>query len=411
MYYKIIIAVILLSINSIKILRSQVTDSPYTLFGAGQIEDNGFGVNNALGGTGIAFQSGKYLNNLNPSSYSGIDSLSFLFEVGVFTKYTRYKTYNKVQTKLDGNIRYLAMGFRITPWWTNSTGLVPYSSVGYTIHSTKNIEGELGRYNITYKGNGGINQFYSGNSIRISKNISAGINASYIFGSVTQTETAGNTYNFNGYSIQNTKYFNNIYFDYGLQVSLYHANWKYTLGLVCGNSKKLKTSNEITFSYEKDTVDLGSSKIDFHLPMKFGVGIGVEKSNKLRAGFDFEMQNWSVIEFSNPLLNTRNSERYSMGMEYTPKPICKYFGLGCLTYRLGAYYKKSYLVIDDIPINSGALTFGTGIPLKRDLSIINLSLELGQNGTLENGLISEKYWLVHLNITLHDLWFQKSKYD
>ncbi len=411
MRYKVITAAILLSINSTNILKSQITDSPYTLFGAGQIEDNGFGANKAMGGTGMAFQSGRYLNNLNPASYSGIDSLSFLFEMGVFSKYTRYETNNKVQTKLDGNIRYIAMGFRITPWWANSTGVVPYSSVGYTIHSTKSIEGELTGYKITYNGSGGINQFYSGNSIKINKNISTGINASYIFGSITQTETAGGAYNFNGYSVQNTKYFNNFYFDYGLQFSVYNNDWKYTLGIVYGNSKKLKTLNRISFNYAEDTVDLGSSEFDFHLPRKYGFGIGVEKSRRYRGGFDFERKYWSVIKFSNPLLNTRNSERYSMGMEYTHKPDYKHFGLAGITYRAGAYYKKSYLVIDDTPINSGAITFGAGIPLKRDLSIINLSLELGENGTLENGLIKENYWLVHFNITLHDLWFQKPKYD
>jgi hypothetical protein len=411
MNLKKIIAVIVLSINSFIIVQSQVTNSPYTFFGAGQIEDNGFGVNKALGGTGIAFKSRRYLNNINPASYSGIDSLSFLFEFGVFFKHTLYESGNRVQTKYDGNIRYLAFGFRITSWWANSTGLVPYSSVGYTINSTKSIEGTLASYNITYNGSGGINQFYTANTFTINKNISAGINASYIFGSVTQTETAGSTYNLSGYSIQNINYFNNIYFDYGLQFSFYHDQWKYALGMVYGNSKKLKTSNDVTFSYEEDTVDMGSSKFDFHLPRKFGAGVGVEKSNKFRGGFDYEIKCWSLFKFSNPQLNARNSERYCMGLEYTPKYMNKHFGLGSITYRLGAYYKKTYLVIDETPINSKALTFGAGIPLKRELSVINMSVELGENGTLENGLIREKYWLAHLNITLHDLWFQKSKYD
>jgi len=43
--------------------------------------------------------------------------------------------------------------------------------------------------------------------------------------------------------------------------------------------------------------------------------------------------------------------------------------------------------------------------------MINLSLEAGMNGTKENGLIRENYLLLHLNMSLRDIWFMKPKYD
>ena len=66
-----------------------------------------------MGGTGIAFLSGRSINSMNPASYSGIDSLMSIFELGVFGKYTIYSTRNDDQSLLNANLKYLAMGFRI----------------------------------------------------------------------------------------------------------------------------------------------------------------------------------------------------------------------------------------------------------------------------------------------------------
>jgi len=63
--------VIFLFTNSLK---AQARKSVYSMFGVGQIIDNSFGVNKSLGGTGIAFQSGREINYINPASYIGIVS-------------------------------------------------------------------------------------------------------------------------------------------------------------------------------------------------------------------------------------------------------------------------------------------------------------------------------------------------
>ena len=122
---------------------SQLSDSPYSLFGAGQIQNNGFGTNTGMAGTGIAYRSEAYLNNLNPASYSGIDSLNFIFEFGCFGNVSRYKTSSMSKITTNGNIRYIAAGFRIWRRWAVSTGIIPYSSVGYQINSSETVEAWL----------------------------------------------------------------------------------------------------------------------------------------------------------------------------------------------------------------------------------------------------------------------------
>jgi hypothetical protein len=390
---------------------AQLTSSPYSIFGAGQVEDNGFGVSKAMGSTGIGLKSINSLNNINPASYGGIDSLSFLFEVGLFASYTRSESGSDVQHQFDGSMRYLALGCRITPWWAASMGIVPFSSVGYTIKSTGNIEGELTPYTKTYTGDGGLNQFYFSNAISPVKNLSLGINTSYVFGSIIQNESMSSEGAFKGYVINQTHYIHNVYLDFGAQYTIYAGKWGYTLGLVYGSRRNLKSSTDYYLYYSSDTVELEKKSGDFVIPPKYGIGLGIERGRIFRAGLDYERNDWSGTQFVNPKLSVRNSERISAGMEYTPFKNYRDQWYKKLYYRIGASYNKSYLLIDGVPINSKAVTVGVGIPLRNDYSMINVSFEAGQNGTKAKGLILENYFLLHLNLSLHDLWFIKPKYD
>jgi hypothetical protein len=388
---------------------AQITSSPYTLFGAGRIEDNGFGVNKALGGTGIAFQSKKSLNNINPASYSAIDSLSFLFEAGVFGKFTVYNTASERQQRFDGNLRYLAMGLRLTKWWAGSAGIVPYSSVHYYIQTSEQIAGELTNYIKTFTGEGGINQFYLSNALKPFKNLSFGINASYIFGSITQKESMNASDNFEGYLISKTNYLHNYYFDFGIQYSIWHKKWKYTTGIIYGNSKNLKTTSDYVLIFNDDTTALDYKKKYFTIPAMYGIGICIE-NELFRVGFDYKRRDWQGIKFANPQLSIRNSERFSFGAEFRISNDYKVAGYKRFYYRLGLNHEKSYLIINKKAINSRALTLGIGIPIRNELSMVNISFETGVNGTISKGLIRENYYMLHFNLTLHDLWFQKSKY-
>ncbi len=391
---------------------AQTTSSPYSMFAEGQMENYGSGTNRALGGTGIAFKSRNYLNNMNPASYSGIDSLSFIFEAGLFGKYTRYNTVNQNQTKYNANLSYIALGFRISKWWATSLGVAPYSSVGYKIHSTHSIEGDLSSYFKTYEGSGGINQFYFGNSIRPFKNLSLGINISYMLGSITQSETGSTIDEYVTYILTEESKVHSLYFDYGAQYTIERNNWKYTLGATFGNKKELDVTHKISIGYTDDTLDLTKEDRRFIIPAKYGFGLALEKGNTLKVGFDYERRNWSDIQkFPNSLLRTRDSERFSAGIEYLPYKNKKDRGLKKVSYRLGVSYQKRYLIINDNAIDSKSINFGFGIPIRRERSMINIAFELGSLGTTHDGLIKENYGMMHINFTMRDIWFQKPKYN
>lgn len=391
---------------------AQSTSSPYSMFAEGQVENYGSGTNRALGGTGIAFKSDNYLNNMNPASYSGIDSLSFIFELGMFGKYTKYITKNESETKFDANLSYLALGFRICKWWATSLGVASYSSVGYKINSSHTVEGDLSIYQKTFEGSGGITQLYFGNSVRPFKNLSLGINISYFLGSITHTETGGTTDDYVAYTIIKNIKIHSVYFDYGAQYTIEYNKWKYTLGAIFGNSKELDMTSNMYISNADNTLELETEDSKFIIPSKYGFGLAVEKGYRFKAGFDYERRNWEEIkEYSSSLLRTRDSERFSIGIEYFPYKKRSDRGLKKVRYRLGASYTRKYLIIKNEGVNSKTINFGFGIPIKRERSMINIAFELGSLGTTKSGLIKENYGVLHLNFTMHDLWFQKHKLD
>jgi hypothetical protein len=411
MYYKtflcILISTLVLAEN-----KGQSTSSPYSLFAMGQIENMGTGTNHAMGGCGIAFRSKYSLNALNPASYTGLDSMSFLVEAGIIGKYTRYKSSSETQTRYDANLRYLAMGCRITPWWQTSIGFMPYSSVGYTINTIDYVQGELSAYYKIYGGSGGVNQFYWGHSIRLFKDLGLGINISYYLGSIDHTETATTADGDISYLITKSSAVHQVLLDYGAQYTFRHKDIELTLGAIYSDRKVLSTTNEVTIEYADDIINLDESNDDYTIPRKYGFGIAFQKAYNFRAGFDYERKEWGKINvFKNPLLITRDGERFSAGVEFTPYTGLRDEGWKRMSFRLGGSYNKSYLIIDQIPLNSYSLVMGVGIPLRKELTMVNLSFEAGQMGTTSNGLFRENYLLMHVNFTLHDKWFMKYGID
>jgi hypothetical protein len=384
---------------------AQITSSPYSIFGMGSIEENSIGESKAMGGTGIAFLSNHSLNFLNPASYDGLDSLVTIFELGFFGKYTSFSTSKKSQVLFDANIKYAAMGFRITPRWATSFGITSYSTIGYNINVLSPVEGSLLTYNKTFSGEGGVNQLYFGNSYKITRNFIFGINAVYLFGTIKHSESS-ETFN---YSIQNLTYLSNFNLNYGLNYQFANNRWKYNIGLIYNNGKTLTTKNVSTVITGYETEIIKSHINEFKIPKTVGMGLAFGK-DFFRGGIDYEMKIWKDIDFTNTLVETRNSNRFSLGIEF-PSSGIRRGSNKMIFYRFGAEINGSYLIVDKVPINYRAISFGAGIPVKGILSVINVSFELGQNGSERNGLFKENFCTLHLDISLKELWFMKRKYE
>ena len=220
----------------------------------------------------------------------------------------------------------------------------------------------------------------------------------------TNTKKAESSDRFTGYEIQNKRTASSFYLDYGIQYSFSSPNWMYTIGAIYGGSKTLDTKDNLIFVYNDVETELEQDEpLDIKIPQKFGIGLSVKRGKNFRAGIDYEWKNWSKINFSNLNIDTKNSNRFSIGLEYSPTKERRNMWFDNLSYRLGLNYKNSYLVVDGTQIDSKAINLGIGIPYDQ-LSNINLAVEYGEEGTVANGLIKNSYWMFYINLSLHGLW-------
>lgn len=405
-------------------------NSPYSRFGIGDIVLNpGFGKNRALGGMSMGLRDPDAIVIGNPASLSSRDSLSFLFEFGFTGKSTELSSGDLTDRFDDINFNHLAIAFPVTKWLGTSIGIIPYSNQNYHINKTIR-EGDplynplTGDLDSKYLGEGGINQFFIGNAVKLNKNFSLGFNFSYLFGTLEHVRTLLFVDRDDFY---NSKYsdktiIGDVKFDWGLQ---YTANFKQDLKLTMGatfsNSTKLSARHEILELNNVYSVDPGvytdtvrnitDNNGHIFLPSKIGAGFTFEKSDKLLIGADYYSQNWSDARFfgrSDSLINTNT---FCGGVEFVPNSSDLRNYLNIIHYRIGGHYSNTYLQLNGEKINDFGISFGIGLPLRGSKSTFNINFELGQRGTLDNNLIKEKYGILSISLTLYDFWFVQQKFD
>ena len=401
---------IILILSLTGIVKAQNTVSPYSIFGPGEIMPKGFGRALGMGGSGMAIASDIRLNNLNPASYSGIPKQNFIFEIGTDGKFSTFKSGGKKNSGFNSNLRYVAFGFRATNWWAISMGVSPYSSIGYNISSQSTIEGSSDMYSSLFKGSGGISQFYMANAFKIGKNLSVGVNTSYLFGPLIKTENVVQNSLNASYVLTQNDYFKTFYLEYGLQYGFNIKGLRYLLGVVYANQQSLVSDNTTTietssgYIMARETGKSTKSKV----PEDIGGGIGVSKPGVFLVTADYQYQKWEKIKYPTMAGRFQNAYTASAGIELKPWPerVTNKFYQNLL-YRAGFNYNSSYLKIKENHIQSYAATLGVGVPLRGNRSSLNIALELGKTGTSRNRLVEEKYLMLHLNFSLNELWFFK----
>lgn len=404
--YWIVLILICFIFTNVTLLQAQAKKSLYSMFGVGQIIDNSYGINKSLGGTGIAFQSGTSINYLNPASYIGMLPNSSIMETGIYGIYNSSENNYISQIYRDINVSYFSTSIYLINWWAFSFGVVPFSFIDYEISSNDQIGGDISTYEKIFKGNGGLKRIYFGNSFRLYEGLTVGINTSYIFGDITETETAISTDSFTGYELKNNRTAYGFYLDYGIQYSVLYNDWLYSIGFIFGAGRKLNTTDDFEFTFNELTSPLEQdNKSTIEIPPKFGVGLSVKDGDNFRAGFDYEWKNWSNINFSNLNIDVKNSNRFSVGVEYSPYLKDQWYKK--FYYRFGANYKDSYLEVENTAINSMGINVGVGIPYY-DNDMFNISIEYGEEGTRDNGLMKNRYWVFYFNFSFLEFWGSKA---
>ena len=405
-------------------------DSPYSMFGIGQVREKTMNVRlKGMGGVSNAMFNRSMINPGNPASYALLDTLSFLFDAGLYAKSSNFSTSSLSETAACATFDYMAMGFALTKWWKVTVGAQPYSNVGYNI-VTSLYDAQLGNYSQVFQGEGGLNQAFVGNAFPLGKHFAVGVNVNYVFGDSKSTTTL--TYPDSTFIICSRRsrdvMVSSFMFDYGL---LFHTNLSEDLTLALGATYNQKINlrgaqtvfirsieagdniSSTSTEYLIDTIYYKKSKdATFTMPHALGFGFSLQKNNRWTIGADFNWSQWSKFARNGvPDMNLQNSWNVAVGGEFIPTSTTLSSYWTKVSYRLGGFYEQSFLNIDGQSINKIGVSAGMTLPVPKSLSKVNLALEVGNCGTKSAGLIQERYVNLSVGVSIHERWFLKRKYQ
>ena len=398
---------------------SQNTNSPYSILGIGDIENNYYNRTAGMANTGLAYRNDKYIINNNPASYSALQQQFFAFEIAGRGQFVNYKGSPLNGTSASGKdfaIKRLSVATKINKWWGSSAGLLPYSTANYEFSSFKNIQGTNATVPVTYDGSGGVNQVYWGNSFQPFKHFSVGINASYLFGSLTQTESLVTDGLATTLTTTRQVFLKNFNFTYGAQYYMpINKRWDLSIGgiyspahALAADASVIVTDNETQISSTTDAV----KSADFKLPNSSGIGFSITKDKKYTLSGDYKYQAWTSTNYSGSNYSLKNSSRASLGFEISNKlrNFNSQFEKNFL--QAGVYYGTSYLSINGQQLKEMGLTLGYGLfRIKNQLGLstlgVSLGLDIGQRGTQQANLIKENYVNFTITVSYRDFWRTK----
>ena len=328
------------------------TNSPYTRYGYGQLADQAFANSKAMGGIAYGLRNGSHINPLNPASYTAIDSLTFLFDGGFSMQNTNFSSEGTKLNAKNSSFDYIAMQFRLQKWIAMSIGLLPYSSVGYSMaKADKDVASEDAQNVTTFSGDGGLHQLYVGFGVKVLKNLSVGANVSYFWGEITRTARIAFPNNENAFAFQNVDYLSvrDYKLDFGAQYTQqFGRKHAVTLGVVFSPKKDLHNEAYVqraTLTNSNSNQTVAVSTIDtvatYGTPNSFGVGLTYEYDKRLIIGADFNLQKWGDVTYMNQPNAFCDAMKISVGAEYMPNRFSRSY-LAHIKYRVGGYYSEPY---------------------------------------------------------------------
>ena len=402
------------------------TYSPYSMYGIGDISTLGTSINAGMGGIGIGVRDNKYINMVNPASITARDSLAFMFDIGMNGKNLYASSNNTSSPYNTFSLNNIMMTF---PLYKNSAfiiGITPLSSTGYKFKNAETNPILLSNFgDIEYEtyGEGSLYNLFLGVAANVTKDLSLAVQGEYYFGSIDQHSDIL----FNSSSVNRNILTGWDYQLHGMSAKLglqYEKELSKTKGIVLGATYRFGTnlSGHIkrynfseTSSGTTDTLVFNeNSNPSIKVASQLGLGASYRVYNKFMIGGDYLYSNWNGDDF--PVYpeidyNISNSHSFKLGLEYTPNKYDIRYYSKRVTYRMGAYFDKSYLTIKNQNINSFGLTFGTSLPINKYYNAVSFSIDLGQRGLRTDDLIRERYIKFKINVNLYDIWFLKYKYE
>ena len=391
-------------------------NSPYSLYGVGILSDQSSGITKAMGGIGAGFRAPNTLNLKNPASYSTVDTLTFVADLGFSLQNGNYQENNVRINARNASIDHMAMQFRILPKVGMTVAFTPFSNVGYSFAGETTVrideDGEVAANN-TYTGEGGIRQFLAGLGWRPFEFLSLGLNASYLTGDITRT--ISNTYSSSEIQTRTKTYaadISGLKLDLGVQGTVRIKDNPLVLGATYSPFLNIESDASITDAHSSsETTDITDA---FKLPEQFAAGFTYQWKNRYKVGADISCQIWSDASFWG---KKEGLDRLSAAIGFMKLPSEMSKGLfKRSSYQIGANWSQPYFSMENGlkgPQEFG-VSAGISIPINtsyNSMSYLHVSGEFVRVQPEVKGLITENYVRINLGVTFLERWFMKLMVD
>lgn len=414
---RIIISLLVLVAAAAGVKAENNTVSPYSRFGYGLIADQANTVQRSMGGVGYAMRSGRQINFMNPASYAGMDSLTFLFDMGGNIKSLHTSDSGESGSNFTGGLDYITLQVPLTKWLGASAGLIPYSEVGYSFGD------EIVNGSDAHSGSGSLNEVYLGFGAKPFKGFSLGFNVSYLFGTLINDTYIYSDGGDNASS--STSLFERVIEvrDYNVRVGLQYSfplgeGNAMTLGAVYSPKKTFLgrtygVKYDVTSDQAPDTIANVKLKDRAQMAETWGAGISYDWQGRVLAEVDFTYQPWKDVKFAtldgfnDAGASFGNRWKVAAGVQFVNRPRGSWFQK--VNYRLGGYYCNDYIRIGDNSLREIGVSFGLGLPAPSSKTMVNLSFEYKNRQATPSALVKENYFVVTLGVNFNELWFWRNK--
>lgn len=409
------------------------TNSPYSQYGLGVMSDQTSGFNRGMNGLGLGSRESGQINYLNPASYSSMDSLTFVFDIGMTGQITNFKEGSTKVNARNADFEYAVAGFRAFKHLGVSFGIIPFTSIGYEYSTGEYMDADLTEYyTTTYSASsGGLHQIFLGFGWEPIKNLSIGVNGSFLWGDYERL--VENEYSDSWVNTLTKVYSASISsykLDFGIQYTLpVTRHDEVTIGLTYSPGHKLGADPEclvISTNPSTSVSDTTAYSINngLEIPDMIGAGIMWKHKNRWKVGFDYTLQRWGKTETPeytvvNDVSYYRLTDKFysdrhkfTIGGEYCKNALSRrYFDR--VRLRAGASYATSYYKINgqDGP-SEISVSAGLGIPIMNSYnnrSTLNVSVQWARQAA--SGLITENTFRVNVGLTFNEKWFAKWKVE
>ena len=406
--------------------------SPYSIFGIGNISKEGTAFNKSMGGVGIASRNKRFINYVNPAAITARDTLSFMGDFGLVQSNTLFNQGDIRSAKNTFNIYDFVLSFPIYRSSAFMVGITPYSDMGYdfsSIETNQNIIGNAG--NITYDsyGTGSIYQVFAGAGVTFWKRFSLGAEVLFLFGNLDKvTKMDFSDVSYRSINSGNDLTIRGVTGKFGLQ---YEQKLGGNISMVLGATYRLGSkmrgySTEYRYATQSSVTDTLRYNVDtlvnqnIRFGNEIGVGVSVKGGDKWCAEFNYIRSDWSSTGMDSAsgfsakgqsVFTTTVSNSFRAGFEIVPnRNDIRYYLKRC-AYRAGVYYDQAYYKLDGNNVNSMGVTLGVTLPVFKWYNGISLGVDFGQRASKRNNMIRERYATFNIGFNIHDIWFQKPRYN